>query len=132
MDQMLYSGIRKRYNTFLYKNISISLLLLERAKIDRTWESETDKGRQRTQTAILTHIFLTILILYSWPYVLVSLTRGSQWDSARGHLAPAPSGHLLTTLRTSWLLWPMIHMICLHPGLACFLVITLFTQVYPV
>ena len=66
-------------NVFLY---------IERFETGRNCERET--GGRRTQTAILTHIFLTMLILYSGPYVSAFLTGISQPGSAEPrHRAPA-------------------------------------------
>ena len=60
---------------------------------------ETETERQRSQTTILTHIFLTTLILHSWPYVSASLTRDSQPSSA------------MPTARISSA-WPMDRCVC--------------------
>ena len=74
--------IMKRHNAFFIK-IYPSLYY---SKGPRFCKCESKTGRWRTQTTILTHIFLTTLILYSGPHLNFFCF------SARGTVSPALGG----------------------------------------
>ena len=124
-------------------------------KWDRGRQEDERHGHRLAEDCYLDFFLTNAVILYSEPYIFASLTGGSQSGSVRGHLAPAPSWLSLAALWTSWLpnrltdrpqltvtqwvpvyIWFynayvsfrfVIHMICLHPRIACFPVITFFT-----
>ena len=91
----------KDHNSFLYKNIILSLLL-KRSEIGHKWDKD-EELRQRLTEDCNIDLFLTYIVIpYSGPYVLASLTVGSQLGSARGHLNAVFSG-LLVAFWAFWL-----------------------------
>ena len=142
----------KKHDCFLYKNIRFALFL-ERVEIGRKCEKETGRRRTRTQTngGLLYWPFLKPRCdsIFRASFLDDSLStgfcQGATWPplplGLRWPLSKPPDR--LTGWQTDCLTWVpvyiwfhnaytsfrfVIHMMCLHPRLACFPVITLFTR----
>ena len=101
----------KRHDTFLKKYIYVSLYFSKGSKLLSVWERDRERDKERQRDEIRGHkpvkdcyidVFLThVVIPYSEPYVLASLTRGSQLEATNPPRAPvSPS---LAFLWTPWL-----------------------------
>ena len=78
----------KNHNTFLYKNITVSSLLLEKSEISCKYERETNMKHLNTdwqRTAIVTLSLTHIVILYWGPNAFASLMEVLNWGPAGVH-----------------------------------------------
>ena len=75
----------KRYDTFLYKNICISLFLKRSKLASSVREKDRNKGcRQRlTEDCYIDPFLIHVVTPYSGPYVLASLTKDFQQGSTK-------------------------------------------------
>ena len=111
--QMLYSRDEWRtiikewwdHNTFLYKNISLSLLL-KRSETGRKCERDKDDGHRLVEDCYIDLFLTTLWILYSEPYIFASLMGDSHPGSTGCHLAH-PSEHSPAAL------WIQLPSVCL-------------------